>query len=313
MPPGGSMLRSWIALTIALVTLSGSALDGQRPAYRSGVDLVVLNVTVTDTAKRYVVDLERDDFVVLEDGRQQAPTFFSKPRVPLALALLLDTSASMQQALPTAQAAAAGFVQELGRTDVGTAIGFDSRLKILHGPSQSRIALEAAIRSTTADGATSLYDAVYITLKELNKMRPKNRTLAERRPVMVVLSDGEDTSSLVSLDDVLDLATRSDTIIYSIGLGRPQLAGVWSPRDAPYVLRRLSQQTGGRVFFPQDPRDLEGVYSDIKEELASQYLVAYEPAIRQNDGQWRNISIQLSRGGLMARTKRGYYDGTENQ
>ncbi|MPZ20737.1 MAG: VWA domain-containing protein [Luteitalea sp.] len=308
------MLRGWIGLTIALVTFAGSPLDGQRPAFRSGVDLVVLNVTVTKPGESYVVDLEQEDFVVLEDGRRQAVSFFTKPRVPLALALLLDTSASMQQALPIAQEAAAGFVKELGPNDLGTAISFDSRLRILHGPSPSRIALEAAIRSTTADGATSLYDAIYVMLKELNKMRPKNRAIAERRPVMVVFSDGEDTSSLVSLDDVLDLATRSDTIIYSIGLGRPQLAPMsWNPRDAPYVLRRLSQQTGGRVFFPRDPKDLEGIYSDIKEELASQYLLAYQPATRQNNGEWRNISVQLSQGGLMARTKRGYYDDDATQ
>lgn len=303
------MARGWIGLTIGLVALAGASLGGQRPAFRSGVDLVVLNVTVTNSGESYVVDLEQDDFVVLEDGRRQDLSFFSKPRVPLSLALLMDTSASMQQALPIAQDAAAGFVRELGSNDLGTAISFDSRLRILHGPSPSRIALEAAIRRTTADGATSLYDAVYVMLKELNKMRPKNRSLAERRPVMVVFSDGEDTSSLVSLDDVLNLATSSDTIIYSIGLGRPQLTSMsWSPRDSLYVLRRLSQQTGGRVFFPQDPRDLEGIYSDIKEELASQYLLAYEPPIRRNDGEWRNISVQLNRGGLMARTKRGYYD-----
>jgi Ca-activated chloride channel family protein len=308
------MLRGWIGFTIALVTLAGLTLEGQRPAFRSGVDLVVLNVTVTNPGESYVVDLEQDDFVVLEDGRRQALSFFSKPRVPLALALLLDTSASMQQALPIAQEAAAGFVKELGPNDLGTAISFDSRLRILHGPSPSRIALEAAIRSTTADGATSLYDSIYVMLKELNKMRPKDRAIAERRAVMVVFSDGEDTSSLVGLDDVLDLATRSDTIIYSIGLGRPQLTSMsWSPRDSHYVLRRLSQQTGGRVFFPQDPKDLEGIYSDIKEELASQYLLAYEPAVRRNDGEWRNISVQLSRGGLMARTKRGYYDDNSTQ
>ncbi|MGH9160206.1 MAG: VWA domain-containing protein [Vicinamibacteraceae bacterium] len=308
------MLRGWLGFTIALVALAGLSVEGQRPAFRSGVDLVVLNVTVTNTGESYVVDLEQDDFVVLEDGRRQAVSFFSKPRVPLALALLLDTSASMQHALSIAQEAAAGFVKELGGRDVGTAISFDSRLTILHGPSPSRIALEAAIRGTTADGATSLYDAIYIMLKELNKMRPKDRAIADRRPVMVVFSDGEDTSSLVSLDDVLNLATHSDTIIYSIGLGRPQLAATaWSPREAPYILRRLSQQTGGRVFFPQEPKDLEGVYSDIKEELASQYLLAYEPTVRRNDGEWRNISVQLNRGGLMARTKRGYYDDDSTQ
>ena len=140
--------------------------------------------------------------------------------MPLALALLIDTSSSMQSALDTAQEAAIGFVRQLAPADVASVISFASGVEIVQEFTSDGVALQNAIRRTRANGSTALYNAVYIALKQLNKtIRPDDSRNPSRRAI-VVLSDGDDTSSLVSFDEIIDLASRADTIIYTIGLGR---------------------------------------------------------------------------------------------
>ena len=277
----------------------------ERPI-RVGVDVVTLSVTATDRSQRYVPDLNREDFVVTENGVPQDLTFFARAGVPLALALLIDTSASMEQSLAIAQDAAIGFVRQIGSTDLATIIDFDSNVQTAQGLTSDQQALEAAIRRTAADGSTALYNAVYIALKELAKL-PRDEPRMPRRRAIIVLSDGEDTSSLVSFDELLDLASRSDTVIYTIGLGRPVPATTRTDRDGQFVLRRLAQQTGGRAFFPQHIKDLAAVYSDIRDELSSQYSLAYESSSAQRDGQWRRIAVRVRRPDVGVRTRPGYF------
>ena len=139
----------------------------QTPAFRGGVDLVSLNVTVVDAMAHYVTDLEQDDFSVFEDGVKQDVTFFNKTNLPIALAVLLDTSASMDTKLPTAQEAAIGFVRRLRPQDLAEVIDFDSRVNIAAPFTDNAGELEQAIRKTSAGGSTSLYNAVYNALKDL--------------------------------------------------------------------------------------------------------------------------------------------------
>ena len=148
--------------------------DRQAPSFRVGVDLVSLNVTVTDGA-RYVTDLTADDFNVFEDGVKQDVTFFNRTNLPIALALLLDTSASMDTKLPTAQEAAIGFARRLRPQDLAEVIDFDSRVVMLQNFTSNAAELEQAIRKTSAGGSTSLYNAVYIALKDLKKVVAKHR------------------------------------------------------------------------------------------------------------------------------------------
>jgi Ca-activated chloride channel homolog len=277
-----------------------------RPIFRVGVDIVSLNVTVTDAARRYVGDLNRDDFVVLEEGAPQNVVFFRKTDVPLALALLLDTSASMEPALATAQEAAIGFARQLGPADVAILIDFDSKVQVLAHFTSDRSELEEAVRRTMAGGSTSLYNAVYVALKELSRIKLEDEQQGLRRRAIILLSDGEDTSSLVSFDELLDLASRSDTMIYTIGLGSADSSGRRTFQDAQFVLRRLAQQTGGRAFFPQAARELTGVYGEIRDELSSQYLLAYESGSQKN-GQWRRVNVRVNRPNVMVRARQGYY------
>jgi Ca-activated chloride channel family protein len=271
------------------------------------VDVVSLNITVADSAGRYVTNLEPENFDVFEDGVKQDVTFFNKSNSPIALSLLLDTSASMETRLNTAQEAAVGFARRLRSQDLGEVIDFDSRVVTLQTFTNDGGLLEQAIRKTSAGGSTSMYNAVYIALKNLKKIVATTPDEI-RRQAIVVLSDGEDTSSLLPFEEVLDLAKRSETAIYAIGLrGTDDSSSGKGFREAEFVLRQFSQETGGRAFFPSDIGDLAGIYGQISDELSSQYTVGYTSKNVKRDGAWRRIIVRVNQAGLTARTKQGYF------
>jgi VWFA-related protein len=309
--PGESLEPDVKRLTFVVVLLSVGLIIGlsaQQPSFRAGVDIVSLNVTVTDAATHYITDLEEGDFLVFEDGIKQNVTFFSRRQSPIALSLLLDSSASMEEHLPVLQTAATNFVHKLKSNDIAQVIDFDSRVEIRQGFTGNQAELDAAISQLAAGGSTSLHNAIYIALKELRKVRAVNEEDV-RRQALIVFSDGEDTSSLVSFDEVLDLAKRSETSIYTIALRGADVQAKGF-REAEFVMRTLAQETGGRAFFPAKIEDLNGVYSQIADELASQYTLGYTSANPRRDGAWRRIVVQVSRPNVTPRTKKGYYAPT---
>ena len=278
----------------------------QRPSFRSGVDVVSLSVTVTGEHNRYITDLTEEDFLVYEAGVQQETAFFTRTQLPISLALLLDTSASMEERLQTAQEAAVGFARRLRPEDMAEIINFDSRVEILETFTNDQQRLERAIRRTSAGGSTSLYNAIYISLKELKKVRAQ--TFEDvRRQAIVVLSDGEDTSSLVGFDEVIEQAKRSETAIYSIGLRSRDGRSRRGFQEADFVLRQLSRETGGVAFFPEGVGDLVSIYEQIAEELSNQYTLGYTSNNPRRDGMWRRIVVRVTRRSVTARTKQGYY------
>ena len=294
-------------LLMAAVLASVLGAEAQeRPSFRSGVDVVSLSVTVTGEHNRYITDLTEEDFLVYEDGVQQETTFFTRTQLPISLALLLDTSASMEERLQTAQEAAVGFARRLRPEDMAEIINFDSRVEILETFTNDQQRLERAIRRTSAGGSTSLYNAIYISLKELKKVRAQ--TFEDvRRQAIVVLSDGEDTSSLVGFDEVLEQAKRSETAIYSIGLRSRDGRSRRGFQEADFVLRQLSRETGGVAFFPEGVGDLVSIYEQIAEELSNQYTLGYTSNNPRRDGMWRRIVVRVTRRSVTARTKQGYY------
>ena len=302
------MKQRWSSVLVAVALFGGIAAAQQGPAFRAGIDIVSLNVTVTDGGSRYVTDLDQPDFTIFEDGIKQDVTFFSKRQQPIALSLLLDSSASMEDKLPTLQTAARNFVKRLKSNDIAQVIDFDSRVEVRQGFTGNQNELLAAVDQTAAGGSTSLHNAIYIALKELKKVRAVSEEDV-RRQALVVFSDGEDTSSLVSFEEVLDLAKRSETSIYAIALRGldTQTKGF---REAEYVMKTLAQETGGRSFFPARIDDLAGVYSQIADELASQYTIGYTSKNPRRDGAWRRIIVQVTRPNLTPRAKRGYYGPT---
>jgi len=300
----------WFALAaVAVMGVGASATDTQTPSFRTGVDIVSVNVTVTNAMDRYITDLEQHEFVVYEDSVEQDLDFFTRSPLPIALALLIDTSASMERQIQTAQQAAIGFAERLRPQDLASVVDFDSRVTILEDFTNDGDRLERAIRRTAAGGSTSLYNAIYISLKELSKVRARTTDDIRRRAI-VVLSDGEDTSSLVGFNEVMELAKRSETATYAIGLRAREHRGSRGFQEAEYVLQQLSRETGGRAFFPESLGELSGIYSQIADELSSQYTIGYTPKNPAHDGGWRRILVRVNRSSMTARTKQGYYAPT---
>ena len=307
-------MRLAIAAVAAACVGAGLAAQQQQqpPKLRSGVELVSLNVSVTDGGGKYITDLEQADFEVFEDGARQNITFYSRKQQPIALAVLLDTSNSMEDKMATAQEAAVGFAKRLQQDDVAEVIDFSSQVRILQGFTNNAAELEKAIRSTRADGSTALYNAIYISLKELKKI--KARTEDEiRRQAIVVLSDGDDTSSLLPYEEVLDLAKRSETAIYTIGLREQRETGRASFKEAEYVLKQLAQETGGRSFFPTSVHELPKIYDQISQELSTLYSIAYSSRNPLRNGAWRRVVVRVGKPGMVARTRQGYYGPSSPQ
>ena len=302
-------MKRWTLLTaLVIVGLAPRAAGQQQGAFRAGIDVVSLTVTVTDSSGHYVTDLDEAEFTVFEDGVKQKVTYFSRRQQPIALSLLLDSSASMEDHLPTLQAAASSFVHRLKPNDISQIIDFDSKVEIRQTFTGNQADLDGAIERLVAGGSTSLHNAIYIALKELRKVKAVSEEDV-RRQALIVFSDGEDTSSLVSFEEVLDLAKRSETSIYTIAL-RGSDVQAKGFREAEFIMRTLAQETGGRAFFPGRIEDLTGVYGQIADELASQYTLGYTSGNPRRDGAWRRVLIQLTRPNITPRTKRGYYAPT---
>jgi Ca-activated chloride channel family protein len=274
--------------------------------FRGNADIVVLNVTVTDGESRFVSNLNPEDFQVFEDGVLQQISNFTREPQPIALSILLDTSTSMERKLPIAQEAAVGFSKRLGAKDVAQIVGFDSHEEILQDFTNDRAALERAIRRTTVGGSTALYTALYTGLTDLQRIRAQSPDEL-RRQALIVLSDGEDTSSLVDFDMVLDLAKRTGVTVYAIALRSKGETPTHGYNEGEYVLRSLSQETGGRLYHVDELAQLGSIYQQIADELANQYTIGYTSKNAKPDGSFRKIMVRIARPGVSARTKTGYF------
>jgi Ca-activated chloride channel family protein len=298
-------LRAAAAASLAVALATGAGAQ----VFRGGTDLVLLNVTVQDTLGRLVPDLAREDFQVFEDGVLQTVQNFSREMEPIALSILIDTSASMDRKLATAQEAAVGFLRRLTPHDLAMIIDFDAQARIRQSFTNDRVALEGAIRSTRAGGPTALYNAIYTAVNELRVARAQAAADDPvRRQAIVVLSDGEDTNSLIDDVAVLDALQRSEVALYAVGLR----ATAGKPDDRSYqraeaILLRMARQTGGRAYFVSQIEELRGVYAQIADELASQYTIGYVSTNTARDGAWRAVQIVMKPANTMARTRAGYF------
>lgn len=275
--------------------------------FKSGAALVALNVSVQDKSAKYVAGLQPDDFVVYEDGVKQDVRFFESAAVPLDLIVLIDTSSSMSDKVDVVHDAAAGFLKTLRDDDRGAVIGFADSVAILQPLTTDRALLDKAVRATGARGSTSLNNAVYVALKQFGSAAASTDEV--RRQAIVVLSDGADTSSVVSLDDVLALTRRSGVNVYTVALQSPT-PGLTAVRrgfsESDYTMRALARETGALAFFPE-PSQLSGVYRSIANELASQYSIGYVPANGRADGRFRRVVVQvITKPELRPRTRLGY-------
>jgi Ca-activated chloride channel homolog len=282
-----------------------------QATFRSNVDLVALNVVVTDSDQKYVSGLRPSDFAVFEDGIQQDVSFFGASGVPLDLAILLDTSASMTGKMQLVQQAAIGFLNTLRADDRAIIVDIKDATKIMYPLGGDLVAAKQAILSTSPRGGTALYNGTYLTLKEMVKERRGNSEV--RRQAIVVLSDGDDTASLVSYDDLMDLAKQSGIAIYTITMRSKYLVSQAASRGHSYFsqsefgMKALAQETGARSFFPTELGELSGVYAAIAEELATQYAIGYSSKNPRMDGSYRRVIVRIAdKPGARTRTRAGY-------
>jgi VWFA-related protein len=297
----GTEPRSWVIQAVAYHTEGVTVTDTvilKRVVlnYSVQVNRVVLYATAREDGgeRRFVIDLKREDMALQEDGAGQEIVDFYIEERPITLAVILDSSGSMESALSTVHAAASRFVEGLGEEDQALVIDFDEKVFLLQSLTTNKKALHNAITSTSALGGTALYDALHASYRRIRGI--------EGRKAIILLTDGDDTASKFSFKRILDEAKISDVIIYPIGLRTSVL-----DLDLRHVLKTLAEQTGGRAYFPDKVSELQGVYEEINRELKSQYYITYEPSNGTWDGRWREIELKAPGKDVEIRTRRGYY------
>jgi len=288
-----------LALLLRPAELEGLVRRRAAAGYVEFVHLVFLPVVVTDSANNYVLDLEEDDFVVFEDGREQTIESFRYETRPITVGLLIDSSGSMEKSIDGAKRAAVSFLESIREEDRCFAISFNHNIELikdLEGDTESAI---DAIEKINAEGGTYLYSAIHFALGKL-------RFLNEKK-VLVLLSDGKDESlgeSLygqeISFDYVLEEAKRQEVIVYAIA---------YRMNDAKAIgeFHSLVRQTGGRIFTPNAVDGLIEAYAKIADDLKSQYLLSYVSNNNHWDGRWRSITVRVKGKNYKVRTRPGYY------
>jgi len=283
---------------------AAAAVVSAQDVFRASTDMVFLSVTAT-RGNEAMTGLRETDFTVFEDGRPQDVQVFSRDPQPIALSLLIDASTSMENKLGMAADAAAGFVRRMRPADSAQVVTFNSQTNIRQPFTADQRLLEQAIRTTRASGSTALYTALYIAFAELERIGRQTRG-EMRRQAIVLLSDGEDTTSVLGYDEVMERARRSDVIVFAIGLRDPgsTMQGV---RQHDFALRSLAQTTGGRAFVVDMAAQLPAIYNQIADELATQYTIGYTSRNTNRDGRWRQITVKVDAPGIVARTRAGYF------
>jgi VWFA-related protein len=288
---------------------------------RIDTDLTNVLFTAIDKERRFVTTLTKEDVQVLENGvPQQLFTFERETDLPLSLAVLIDTSKSQERTLPDEKSAAQGFLDAILRPDRDRAaiISFTGEATLEQGLTGKRESLRTAIErvqivlppenTTPLDvtndprGWTGIWDAIWVTAQDvMSQARPSTRR------AIILLSDGDDTSSIKKRDEAIAEAIKSETVVYAIGIGDRENYDVNEG-----ALKKLAERTGGRAFFPRNETELRAAFYQIQAELRSQYLIAYSPSNRSRDGVFRRISIeiinpQLRKQKLRLLYRQGYY------
>jgi len=287
---------------------------------RVDTDLVTLTATVTDSRGRYRADLLQNDFAVYEDGVKQELAYFNTgDRVPMSLGILFDTSGSMIDKIEGVQDAVRHFVKSVAPGDEIFLIRFSDDAELAQDFTDDHRRILRVIEDLKPRGSTALYEAVLLGLQKVKSGKHRKRAL-------LLLTDGNDTASTVTFNDVLTLARKSEVIIYALGIGHGEkgsyghdiLGGILGRRDKDEVdmkvLNGLAGATAGRAFYLENAhaggRDLvDEAAAEVANELKQQYTLGYRPTNKRRDGSFRQIKVELSDRSLHVRTKGGYYAG----
>jgi Ca-activated chloride channel homolog len=288
-------------------------------------DLANLLFTAVDKNKRFVTNIRQEDIRVLEDGVEQKVSIFQRETDrPLSLAILIDVSASQERTLPDEKAAARAFVDAIIRPakDEVAILSFSGDATLEQSLTGTLARVRAAIERIEVEfppgyigggmavppstppvfgrsraGTTAIWDAVWVTASEVLA-----ETSDKTRRAVILLTDGVDTSSRLRREEAIDRAVKTDVVVYVIGIGDSDFDGV--EKD---TLRKVSERTGGRAFFPKDASDLPAAFAQIQDELRSQYLVVYSPSNRARDGSFRQVKIKVTNPELRKQSLRLTY------
>jgi len=278
--------------------------NGDIPRIKVGINEVSVVFTVTDKHGKHVTDLKQADFNFVDDNKPPAEirSFHAETNLPLQVGLLIDASNSVRDRFKFEQESAIEFLNQTVRRgyDLAMVVGFDATPEVTQDFTDDTEKLGQGVRQLRPGGGTALYDALYYACRD--KLLKKGQTGPTRRAI-ILLSDGEDNLSHVTREEAIEMAQRADAIVYTISTN---VSGTKGAGDK--VLERIADATGGRAFFPFQIRDVSNAFSEIQEELRSQYAVSYKPADLKADGHFRTIEIvALDRKNFRVRARRGYY------
>jgi Ca-activated chloride channel family protein len=289
-------LRAAAACLVALLAASLTTF-AQQPTFRVGTQVVSLFATVTDSQNRLVPELTQDDFQVFDNDKPQPLTLFQSETQPITVVVLLDTSGSMTGSIPLLKQAAEQFLTRLLPDDKGAVGAFNDKIELSSRFTNDRDALITEVKDLDYGNGTRLWDAV---AEGLNMLRG-----IEGRRVILVFTDGDDTSSHIGRNAIVDRARADEVMIYSIGLHSEYFDGSRMVRSKPDSgLKRLSDETGGGYFELNKTSDLGPTFTRVAQELHSQYVLGFEP--QQLDGKVHRLAVKMKQAGMTARARRSY-------
>jgi Ca-activated chloride channel homolog len=282
---------------------SSTSSDESLSTIRRTVNEVNVVFTVTDKHGRYVKDLKKEDFKIIDDAKPAAEirSFRAETDLPLELGLLIDASNSVRDRFKFEQEAAVEFLNQTIRRSYDSAfvIGFDVTPEVTQDFTDDTEALSIGVRMLRPGGGTALYDALYFACRD--KLLHSRRTTPVRKSV-ILLSDGDDNQSHVTREEAIEMAQRAEVVVYTISTN---LSGSGSHGDK--VLERIAEATGGRAYIPFQLTEVANDFANIQEELRSQYAISYKPADFQPDGRYRTIQIVALEKGLHVRSRHGWF------
>jgi len=263
--------------------------------------------TVTDKHGRYVRNLARGDFSVLDDGKpaEQIRSFHNETDLPLQVGLLVDASNSIRDRFKFEQESAVEFLNQTirPRYDKAFIVGFDVTPEVTQDFTDNTEALSRGVRQLRPGGGTAMYDALYFACRDRLLKEQQNGPV---RRAIILLSDGDDNMSHVTREEAIEMAQRAEVIVYTISTNISR-----GSRSGDKVLERIAEATGGRAFVPFQLNDVANAFVEIQDELRSQYALSYKPADLRGDGRFHTIEILAqNHKGLRVRSRRGYYAPT---
>ena len=291
-----------------ILAVLGSAAAAQQPVFRVDVGLVRLLATVKNAEGQLVGTLEKGDFKVFDNGvEQEIPVFERHTEQPLSVSVLVDNSASTGKEIRYELDSVARFFRALfssGNPDDAAALySFNDEVIMQSSFTRRHERLERALKNFKSEAGTSLYDAVYLTSKELEDR--------DGRRVIIVVTDGGDTTSSKTFHDALEAAQRADAVLYAV-LVVPITSDAGRNVGGENALTTMSAGTGGRVFAPAVGPDLDKAFADILRDLRTQYLLGFYPrGVPPSKNRFHRLEVRVSRPGLRVQTRSGYYGVAE--